>query len=88
MKRQCILVRSKVDIDFLAKFCERTGVFFGNSTPIERNEHTSVIIDQLRFDNEFDSHRVYLTAADYMSSNSDAAILLKTQSFDMKLLLG
>ena len=86
LKRQCILVRSKVDIDFLAKFRERSGICYGNSTLTQRNQFTPTIFEQLRFDNEIESHQVYLTAADYMPASSDAEILLKDQSFDMKML--
>ncbi|CAF3740689.1 unnamed protein product [Rotaria socialis] len=86
LKRHCILVRSKVDIDFLSKFRERSGIFFGSSTAEQRAQYTSTIIEQLRFDNEIESHQVYLTAADYMPASSDAALLLKEQSFDMKSL--
>lgn len=86
LKRQCILVRSKVDIDFLAKFRERSGMCFGNSSSTQRVQFTPSIIEQLRFDNAVESRRVYLTAADYMPANSDAEVLLKEQSFDMKIL--
>ncbi|CAF1436728.1 unnamed protein product [Rotaria sordida] len=86
LKRHCILVRSKVDIDFLAKFRERSGIYFGKSTPMQRNQFIPTIIEQLRFDNEVESHQVYLTAADYMPSSSDAELLLKDQSFDIKIL--
>ncbi len=86
LKRQCILVRSKVDIDFLAKFRERSGICFGNSTPAQRYQFTPTIIEQLRFDNDVESRQVYLTAADYMPASSDAELLLKNQSFDMKML--
>ncbi|CAF4897954.1 unnamed protein product, partial [Rotaria sp. Silwood1] len=86
LKRHCILVRSKVDIDFLAKFRERAGIYFGKSTSMQRNRFTSTIIEQLRFDNEVESHQVYLTAADYMPSSFDAELLLKDQPFDMKML--
>ena len=43
----------------------------------------------MRSDNKVESHQgqVYLIAADYMSSNSDAKQLLRTQSFDMKELV-
>ena len=87
LKRQCILVRSKVDIDFLAKFRERSSICFGASTPAQRNQFIPTIIEQLRFDNEVESRHVYLTAVDYMPASSDAEILLKDQSFDMKQLL-
>jgi GTP-binding protein EngB required for normal cell division len=86
LKRQCILVRSKVDIDFLAKFRERSGICFGNSTATQRDQFTPTIIEQLRFDNEVEFRQVYLTAADYMPASSDAELLLKDQSFDMKML--
>jgi GTPase SAR1 family protein len=87
LKRQCILVRSKVDIDFLAKFRERSGICFGNSTPTQRDQLTPTIIEQLKFDNEVESRQVYLTAADYMPASYDAELLLKNQSFDMKMLI-
>ncbi|CAF0823123.1 unnamed protein product [Adineta ricciae] len=87
LKRQCILVRSKIDIDFLAKYRERSGLFYGSSTVAERNYHTSAILEQLRFDNQMESHRIYLTAADFMPASSDAETLLKTLSFDMKILI-
>ena len=86
LKRQCILVRSKVDIDFLAKFRERSGICLGNSTPTQRQQFIPTIIEQLRFDNEVETRQVYLTAADYMPASSDAEILLKEQTFDMKIL--
>ena len=86
LKRQCILVRSKVDIDFVAKFRERSDMCYGNSTPTQRHQFTPAIIEQLRFDNEVESHQVYLIAADYMPASSDAEILMKDQSFDMKIL--
>ncbi|CAF1650387.1 unnamed protein product [Adineta ricciae] len=87
LKRQCVLVRSKIDIDFLAKYRERSGLFYGSSTPAQQNYYTSTILEQLRFDNEMESHRIYLTAADFMPASSDAETLLKTQSFDMKILI-
>ena len=87
LKRQCILVRSKVDTAFLAKFRERLGRCYGNSTASEREKFTPAIIEQLRFDNEVESHRVYLTAADYMPASADEEILLREQSFDMELLM-
>ncbi|UJR27811.1 hypothetical protein I4U23_009080 [Adineta vaga] len=86
LKRQCILVRSKVDIEFLAKYRERSGLFYGSSTPAQRACYTPTILEQLRFDNEMESHQVFLTAADYMPASSDAAILLNDQSFDMTIL--
>lgn len=87
LKRQCILVRSKVDMAFLAKFRERSGLCYGNSTVNQREQLTPTIIEQLRFENDAESHQVYLTAADYMSASADAEILLKEQSFDMKMLM-
>ena len=87
LKRQCILVRSKVDIDFLAKFRERSGICFGASTSGQRKEFTGIIVEQLRFENEIDAHRVYLTAADYLPASSDAEMLLKEHLFDMDALL-
>ncbi|CAF0879049.1 unnamed protein product [Adineta steineri] len=87
LKRQCILVRSKVDIDFLTKFRERSGICYGNSTPAQRQEFTTTILEQLRFDNEIASHQVFLIAADYMPASSDAEILLKEQLFDMNMLV-
>lgn len=84
LKRHCILVRSKVDIDFLTKFRERSGIFFGASTPIQRDQYTPTIIEQLRFDNDIETHPVYLIAADYMPASSDAEQLLNEQAFDMK----
>ena len=75
LKRQCILVRSKVDIDFLAKFRERSGLFYGSSTAVQRDQIIPTIIEQLRFDNDCESHHVYLTAADYQPASSDAAAL-------------
>ena len=89
LKRRCILVRSKVDCEFLQKFLERSGKCFGESTPTEHNQWTSGIIDELRSDTKVESHQdqVYLIAAAYMSSNRDAKELLRTQSFDMKELV-
>ena len=87
LKRQCLLVRSKVDIDFLAKFRERSGICFGASTPEQRLELTPNILEQLRFDNQVDGYHVYLIAADYMPASSDAEILLRDQPFDMSLLV-
>ena len=89
LKRRCIIVRSKVDCEFLQKFLERSGKCFGESTSTERNQWTSGIIDDLRWDNKVESHQdqVYLIAADYMSSNPDAKQLLRSQSFDQKELV-
>ena len=86
LKRQCLLVRSKIDINFLAKFRERSGVCYGQSTIEQRQQHTSAILDQLRFDNDVEQRQVYLIAADYMPASSDAESLLNDQTFDMKLL--
>ena len=87
LKRQYILVRSKVDIAFLAKFRERSGICYGSSTAADREQFTPTIIEQLRFENEVESHQVYLTAADYMAASVDAEILLKDQLFDMQMLI-
>ncbi len=87
LRRQCILVQSKVDIPFLAKFRERSGICYGSSTPAEREQFTPTIIEQLRFENEVESHQVYLIAADYMPASADAEILLKDPLFDMKMLV-
>ena len=86
LKRRCIIVRSKVDCEFLQKFLERSDKSFGESTSTERNRWTSGIIDELRSDNNVQSHQdqVYLIAANYMSPSSDAKELLRNQAFDMK----
>lgn len=87
LKRKCLLVRSKVDIDFLAKYRERSGICFGAGTPEQRLQFTPNILEQLRFDNQVEGHHVYVIAADYMPASSDAETLLKDQRFDMHLLI-
>ena len=87
LRRKCVLVRSKVDIDYLAKFRERSGMCFSAATPAQHQALTPVILEQLKFDNNIESQHVYLIAADYIPSTTDAELLLKTENFDMKYLV-
>jgi hypothetical protein len=86
MKRQCILARSKVDDSFLAKFREKWDVCYAMSSQEERTRWSKDTIDDLRCDFEVEGHSVYLTAANYRPTTSDAALLLQDQSFDLQLL--
>jgi len=87
LKRKCVLVRSKTDIDYLTKFQELSGTSFAGCEQKQRSEFESTIIEQLRLDNSIESRAVYLVACDYSPNSDDAVLLLKEQSFDYSKLL-
>lgn len=87
MQRRCVLVRSKVDITFLEKFREEYGMCYGASPLEEQNERSQRIIDDIRRDFAVEGHHVYLTAACYYPTSTDATILLQRHSFDIEQLL-
>jgi hypothetical protein len=86
IKRKCVFVRSKIDIDYLAEFEKLSGVSFSKSEQNQRRQFESIIIDQLRLDHFIESRSVYLVACDYSPNSKDAAILLKDQLFDFSKL--
>jgi GTPase SAR1 family protein len=86
-KRKCVLVRSKVDIDYLKKFKELSDTSFVKSERHQRNQFEPTILEQLRTDNSVESRSVYLVACDYSPKSSDATMLLKEQAFDFSKLL-
>ena len=86
LKRKCVLVRSKIDIDYLAKFQQLSGVTFSKSEQNQRRHFESTILEQLRLDNSIESRSVYLIACDYSPNNKDAAMLLQDQLFDFSKL--
>ena len=62
LKRKCVLIRSKVDINYLAKFKELSGLEFAKSKRDQRKQFEQTIIEQLRTDNSIESRSVYLVA--------------------------
>jgi GTPase SAR1 family protein len=86
LKRKCVLVRSKVDINYLAKFKELSGLEFAKSKRDQRRQFEQTIIEQLRTDNSIESRSVYLVACDYMPQSNDAHLLLEEQAFDFSKL--
>ncbi|CAF4437017.1 unnamed protein product, partial [Rotaria sp. Silwood2] len=87
LKRKCILVRSKVDILYLNKMRELSGNFYSKSTPEERLQYHTAIMDQIRSQNTIPENKTYLISADYQPSSIDADLLLTEHSFDFDLLL-
>jgi hypothetical protein len=77
------LVRSKIDIYYLAKFQER----FGESTNSEQSQFEAAIIEQLQLDNFIESRSVFLVTCDYASKSDNITLLFKDQLFDFPLLL-
>lgn len=86
MKRQCLLVRSKVDDAFLNEYRQKWKTHYAMSPEEERNERSISIIDNLRCRFQVDDHFVFLSAANYCPNSTDAALLLEKQSFDIDLL--
>ncbi|CAF4284436.1 unnamed protein product [Rotaria sp. Silwood2] len=87
LQRECILVRSKVDILYLTKMRELSGNFYSKSTQEERLQYHTVIMDQIQSQNTIPSNKIYLISADYQPSSIDADLLLAEHSFDFDLLL-
>jgi hypothetical protein len=83
LKRKCVLVRSKIDIYYLAKFQELEG----ESAHSEQNRFEPTIIEQLRVDNFIESRSVFLVTCDYSSNSDNTILLFKDQLFDFPLLL-
>ncbi len=83
LKRKCVLVTSKIDIYYLAKFQER----FGESTNSEQSQFEAAIIEQLQLDNFIESRSVFLVTCDYASKSDNITLLFKDQLFDFPLLL-
>ena len=87
LKRRCILVRSKIDEDFLKKFCETHRKCYGEMEREERCSLSESIIKRLRQDNAVMSREVFLVAYNYRMSTTDAKMLQKENSFDAKKFL-
>jgi GTP-binding protein EngB required for normal cell division len=89
LKRKCVLVRSKVDCDYLQMFHKYSGTYFASSNPELRAKFHRNIMKQLREDTSIKSRDVYLVACYYSAPNSDAHKLqeLKEQLFDFPDLL-
>jgi energy-coupling factor transporter ATP-binding protein EcfA2 len=87
LRRKCVLVRSKIDIDYLKKFQELSAISFVGSERRQRQLFESTIIRQLRLENAIEARSIYLVACDYCPNSSEAALLLKEQSFDYSSLL-
>lgn len=87
LKRKCVLVRSKADIDYLKKFQELSNSSYNQSERRQRRRCDLTILNQLETENAFESRPVYLVACDYSPNNDDAMALLKEQSFDFSKLL-
>ncbi|CAF1390741.1 unnamed protein product [Rotaria sordida] len=87
LKRECILVRSKVDILYLTKIRELSGNCYGKNTREERLQYHTTIMDQIRSQNTIPSNKIYLVSADYQPMSIDADLLLFEHSFDFDSLL-
>ena len=87
LQRQCILVRSKVDIPFSRMFLERTRLRYEKSSEEERRLQATKILDTLRRSSQKDNRRVYLVAADYFPDSENAALLLRSESLDLQALI-
>jgi GTPase SAR1 family protein len=87
LKRKCVLVRSKMDIQFLAKFQELSGTPYAKCDRKQRKHFEARIREQLRLEYSIESRSVYFIACDYCPSNNDALLLLQEQAFDYSALL-
>ncbi len=89
LKRKCVLVRSKVDCDYLQMFHKYSGTYFASSNPEQRAKFGPDIIKQFKKDMFIEFRNVYLVACYYSAPNSDAHKLqeLKEQLFDFPDLL-
>ncbi|CAF1241274.1 unnamed protein product [Didymodactylos carnosus] len=88
MRRHCVLVRSKVDRDYLMKFKTYSGQYYLRAEPEEREALKDTILAEIKRNNSGESNEVYLVACDYSPPNSDADQLIQDQSFDFHALLG
>ena len=87
LKRKCVLVRSKMDIEYLENFHELTGFNYSQIEHRHRHQYESKILERLHSKYALESHHVYLIACDYLPANEDAADLLREESFDYSILL-
>lgn len=79
--RQCVLVRSKIDTDYLRIFQQYSGKYYMRCPEAERPGLMPQIMSRLRNDNAVESRSVHLVACDYSPPNSDAAQLIEDHSF-------
>ena len=79
--RQCVLVRSKVDRDYLTKVKEYSEKTYLRVPEAERAALMPKIMSQLRSDNAVEARSVYLVACDYSPNNSDAEQLIEDHCF-------
>ena len=88
LHRRCVLVRSKIDKDYLTKFKDSFGKCYLRCPEAKRPALSSTIMSQLRSDNAVGSQSVYLVACDYSPNNGDAEQLIEDHSsFDFSGLL-
>ena len=88
LRRRCILVRSKVDQDFLEKFTETHDQCYSQVVETKkRDQLAEPIIEQLRQDNAMESRKVFLVAFNYRMTSLDAQLLSEEQFFDNKELI-
>ena len=80
LERQCVLVRSKIDQDYLTKFRDYTKKPYLRVSEAERAVIAPEIMRQLRADNAVASQWVYLVGCDYSPNNSDAEQLIEDHS--------
>ncbi|CAF1512162.1 unnamed protein product [Didymodactylos carnosus] len=62
--RQCVLVRSKVDLFYLSKFRQLSGTFFSRSTQKQRDELNGDIVKEIRSNSALESQKIYLRGKD------------------------
>jgi GTPase SAR1 family protein len=79
--RRCVLVRSKIDKDYLTKFKDASGKCYLRSSEAARAALVPKIMSQIKNDNAVESRSVYFVACDYSPNNSDAEQLIEDHSF-------
>ena len=88
LQRKCLLVRSKMDVPYLQKFHELSGLSFARADRKQRKHYESILLEQLRAEYVGPSSRtIYFIACDYCPTNDDAICLLQEQAFDYVRLL-
>lgn len=87
LKRKCLLIRSKMDIPYLNKFQEFSGISYSKADRKQRKHYDGLVRDQLRKEYSLPFGTVYFIACDYCPTNADAISLLQEQAFDYVTLL-
>ena len=87
LKRKCLLIRSKMDIPYLNKFQELTGIIYSKADRKQRKHYEGIVRQHLRTDYSHSSRTIYFIACDYCPNNADAISLLQEQAFDYVTLL-